>query len=83
MFLQWKPGQFRVVVGTYTIGFAERLPLDNTRRVTPRGIYLVDDYRRVIDLSSTCKLSGAGIIAGESLTGAGDAIRMVLQGAAK
>ena len=63
VFLQWKPGQFRVVVGTYTMGFAERLTLDNTRRVTPRGIYLVDDYRRVVDLSSTCKLSSAGIIA--------------------
>lgn len=59
-FAQWKPGNVRLVVGTYTLGFAERLTLDNSRRVTPRGIYLVDDYRRVVDLSQTCKLSSGG-----------------------
>lgn len=62
-FLQWKPGQAKLIAGTFTIGFGERLTLDNTRRVTPRGIYLIDDYRRVNDLTQTCKLSGAGLIA--------------------
>lgn len=62
VFLQWKPGNARLIAGTFTIGFAERLTLDNTRRVTPRGLYLVDDYRRVQDLSKTCKLSGAGFL---------------------
>lgn len=61
-FLQWKPGQTRLVVGTFTIGFAERLTLDNTRRITPRGIYLVDDYRRENELTKTCKLSGAELL---------------------
>ncbi|MFT3710185.1 MAG: helix-hairpin-helix domain-containing protein [Archangium sp.] len=63
IFLQWKPSNFRVVAGTFTIGFGERLTLDNTRRVTPRGIYLIDDYRRVTDLTQTCKLSAAGLLA--------------------
>lgn len=62
-FVQWKPGNARIVAGTYTIGFAERLTLDNTRRTTPRGIYLTDDFRRPNDLSQTCKLSNAGILA--------------------
>lgn len=61
-FVQWKPGNAKVVAGTFTIGFAERLTLDNTRRVVPRGIYLVDDYRRPVDLSQTCKISGAGLL---------------------
>lgn len=62
VFVQWKPGNARLVAGTFTIGFAERLTLDNTRRVTPRGIYLVDDYRRVQNLTQTCKLSAAGLL---------------------
>lgn len=59
---QWKPGNARLVVGTFTIGFAERLTLDNSRRPTPRGIYLVEDYRRPPDLSQTCKISGANFL---------------------
>ncbi len=56
-FVQWNPGQAKLVAGTFTIGFGERLTLDNTRRVTPRGIYLVDDFRRPNELSQTCKLT--------------------------
>lgn len=62
-FVEWKPGHARLVAGTFTIGFGERLTLDNTRRVTPRGIYLIDDYRRPLDLSRTCKVSSDGIAA--------------------
>ncbi len=65
-FAQWKPGNARLVVGTFTIGFGEHLTLDNTRRVTPRGIYLVDDFRRVNVLSQTCKLSSGGLLADPS-----------------
>jgi hypothetical protein len=66
IFAQWKPGNARLIVGTFTIGFAERLTLDNTRRVTPRGLYLVDDFRRINDLSQTCKLSAGGLLADPS-----------------
>jgi hypothetical protein len=66
IFAQWKPGNARLVAGTFTIGFGERLTLDNTRRVTPRGIYLVDDFRRVNTLSQTCKLSSSGFAADPS-----------------
>ncbi len=56
-FAMWSPGKAKLVAGTYTIGFAERLTLDTTRRTTPRGIYLIDDYRRPTDLSSTCRIT--------------------------
>lgn len=56
-FLQWNSGKRKLVAGTFTIGFGERLTLDNTRRVVPRGIYLTDDFRRPIDLARTCRLS--------------------------
>ncbi len=61
IFVQWKPGNARLVAGSFTIGFGERLTLDNTRRITPRGIYLVDDFRRVTPLTQTCKLTSAGV----------------------
>ncbi len=56
-FVQWNSAKRRLVAGTFTIGFAERLVLDNTARSTPNGIYLTDDFRRPIDLTRTCKLS--------------------------
>lgn len=58
-FLQWRSGVARVVVGTFHLGFAERLTLDNSRRYTPNGLYLTEDFRRPPDLSSSCRLSGA------------------------
>lgn len=54
-FFQWLNAERRVVVGTFTLGFAERLTLDNTRRTTPKGIYLVDDFRRSLDLATLCR----------------------------
>lgn len=57
-YLMWQNAERKVVVGTFTIGFAERLTLDNTRRQTPRGIYLTNDFRRPIDLTRTCRVSG-------------------------
>lgn len=56
-FLQWASGKRRVVAGTFTIGFGERTTLDNTRRQTPNGIYLTNDFRRPNDLVGACKVS--------------------------
>ena len=70
-FLQWNNGKTRVVAGTFTLGFGERLVLDNTRRTTPHGIYLTDDFRRPRDLSRTCRLSSASdLLTGECANGA-------------
>ncbi len=69
-FLQWHSGKRKLVAGTFTIGFGERLTLDNTRRVTPRGIYLTDDFRRPIDLARTCRLSSVDLpLSGECEAG--------------
>lgn len=62
IYAQWKPGNARLVAGTFQVGFAERLTLDTSRRTTPRGIYLIEDYRRPQDLSQTCKISGANLL---------------------
>ncbi|MBX7113327.1 MAG: helix-hairpin-helix domain-containing protein [Myxococcaceae bacterium] len=59
-YLQWKAGQRRVVVGSYFIGFAERVTLDNSRHRAPTGIYLSNDFRRDIALKRTCQVSVTG-----------------------
>lgn len=56
-FLQWQGTQARVIAGTFTAGFAERLTLDTTRRVAPHGFAPSDDFRRPLDLSRACRLS--------------------------
>lgn len=59
-YLQWKAGQRRLVLGTYFIGFADRVTFDNSRHRFPNGIYLSNDFQRPRDLSRTCRISTAG-----------------------
>ena len=59
LFLRWQTERLQLIAGTFTIGFAERLTLDTTRRLFPNGIALSDSFRRPNDLSRSCKLSGA------------------------
>ncbi|MCC6334832.1 MAG: helix-hairpin-helix domain-containing protein [Myxococcales bacterium] len=69
-FAMWNSGHRKVVAGTYTIGFGERVTLDNTRRSTPSGIYLTDDFRRPIENVRTCKLSNPDLpLSGECSAG--------------
>lgn len=56
-FVQWAPGKAKILLGTYTVGFAERLTLDTSRRVTPNGMYLTDDFQRPLDLARPCRVS--------------------------
>lgn len=63
-YVQWKASQRRVVVGSFTIGFAERLTLDNTRRKTPNGISVTSVITAARDLASYCKQSGTDVCNG-------------------
>lgn len=45
-FLQWRGAQSRVLLGSYDIGFAERLTFDSTHRVEPQGIATTELFRR-------------------------------------
>jgi hypothetical protein len=58
-YAQWKAGNRRVVVGSFTIGFAERLTLDTTRRRTPNGISITSVATTPRDLASYCKQSSS------------------------
>lgn len=58
-FAQWKTAQHSVVVGTFRVGFAERLTLDNTRRVEPSGIYPDELVHQPTASTRWCRYSGA------------------------
>lgn len=63
-FAMWSSGKRKLVVGTFTLGFGERLTLDNTRRLTPNGIYLTNDFRRTNFLVGGCKISSPDQLSG-------------------
>lgn len=56
-YVQWKNSNFKVIAGTYRIGFGERLTLDNTTKSTPNGFYADDAYNTPQDLTAACKES--------------------------
>ena len=58
-YLEWDTGAWGIVVGTYRIGFAQRLTFDITGQVTPNGAFGDYELRRGTGLTLRCK-RGAG-----------------------
>ena len=57
-FVQWDMPKWGLIVGTYRIGFGERLVFDNTSRYTPNGFFLDDTIqRRQMRSTSRCRES--------------------------
>jgi hypothetical protein len=56
-YLQWRGTKFRVIAGTFRVGFGERLTLDNTTRTNPNGITPDDAFFIYRDLVSSCTVS--------------------------
>lgn len=59
LYIQWQGQHARIIAGTFTVGFAERLTLDTTRRLEPNGFALSDDFRAPVDLSRMCRLASS------------------------
>lgn len=57
LFAQWDTEKFGVVVGSYRIGFGQRLTFDSTDRYTPNGFFLDDAIFRPTDLGVACRES--------------------------
>ncbi len=57
LYAQWRAGNRRVVLGSYTIGFAERVTLDNTHRKTPSGLSVTSTALINRELAAYCKQS--------------------------
>lgn len=56
-FIQWEDNRWHAIVGTYRIGFGERLTFDNTGKEKPNGIEEDDTIYYSQDLVSACKES--------------------------
>lgn len=54
-YVEWKRPNLNLIVGTYRLGFGERLTLDNSSRSNPNGFYADDAYTRNMMLISGCK----------------------------
>jgi len=57
LFAQWDTERFGVLVGSYRVGFGQRLTFDNSRRYTPNGFYLDDAIVARYDLVRGCSES--------------------------
>lgn len=60
-YVQWKSPTAQVVVGTFELGFGNRLTLDNTSRAEPNGIYPDYTISTVADLSTACRESAGDL----------------------
>jgi len=58
---QWKSHTAQVVVGSFQLGFGNRLTLDNTSRYEPNGIYADYTISSVADLSTACRESAGDL----------------------
>ncbi|HTL33612.1 MAG TPA: hypothetical protein VL326_10825 [Kofleriaceae bacterium] len=62
-YVKWESSDLSGIVGSYRIGFGQRLVFDNSAHYSPNGLYLDDQIYYSGDLSTICKES-----AGELLT---------------
>jgi hypothetical protein len=56
-YAQWDTDRFGVILGTYRIGFGQRLTFDNTDRYTPNGFLSDDAMFRPRNLGLACRES--------------------------
>ncbi|MBK8237311.1 MAG: hypothetical protein IPK74_17345 [Deltaproteobacteria bacterium] len=56
-FIQWDTPEYGVILGSYRVGFGQRLTFDNSGRYTPNGFFLDDSYLRRVKLTRLCKES--------------------------
>ncbi len=57
LYVQWEQEDFAAIVGTYRIGFGQRLTFDNTNQTDPDGFYGDSEVFRSTDLTRDCKES--------------------------
>lgn len=56
-FIQWDTPKFGAILGSYRIGFGQKLTFDNSGRYTPNGFFLDDSYYRRVKSTRLCKES--------------------------
>jgi hypothetical protein len=61
-YVKWETDAIDAVVGTYRIGFGQRLVFDNSSAYSPNGLYSDDQLFYTADLSTACKLSDGELL---------------------
>jgi len=57
VFVKYEDEEAAAIVGSYKVGFAQRLVFDNSSRYTPNGLYIDDDLFFSADLVRSCRQS--------------------------
>ena len=71
-FAQWDTDDWGVIVGSYRIGFGQRLTFDNTGRFSPNGFFLDDAVLRSTDMTRACRESAGELDESPCAGDAGD-----------
>ncbi len=53
-YAHWETDDYELIVGTYRVGFGQRLTFDNSSEYTPNGVYYDDELVRGTGLSRAC-----------------------------
>lgn len=69
LYAEWDDEKWEVVVGTYRIGFGQRLTFDVTDQVTPNGFFGDYELRRENDLTLRCRRRAGELVEGPCPTG--------------
>jgi hypothetical protein len=62
LYTEWDDDEWEVVVGTYRIGFGQRLTFDVTDQVSPNGFFGDYELRRGNDLALRCRRSAGELL---------------------
>jgi len=62
LYAEWEDEKWEVVVGTYRIGFGQRLTFDVTDQITPNGFFGDYELRRENDLALRCRRRAGELI---------------------
>lgn len=71
-YAKWETDTWGAIVGTYRIGFGQRLTFDNTSLYTPNGFTLDDELFRDTSLTRECKESAGELAESPCAGAAGD-----------
>ncbi|MFL5354664.1 hypothetical protein [Archangium sp.] len=69
LYVEWEGEHASVLVGTYRLGFGQRLTLDTTGRPAPEGFVPDDGFRVPSGTERRCMLTGTGACTDESEQG--------------
>ncbi|HUS33495.1 MAG TPA: hypothetical protein VMZ53_33565 [Kofleriaceae bacterium] len=66
-YVKWESTNLAAIVGSYRVGFGQRLVFDNSSHYSPNGLYLDDQIFYSADLTTACKESAGELLSSPCL----------------